>query len=208
MGAKFKTSSQPKREPIPEGQYDVRCYGVAELGTHTRTGKFGTKTNAELMIMFELPELQITYEKDGVEVTAPRVINQRLNNSMGEKSKLRAFINAWRGKKLTDDEAANFDVAKVLSHGASISIEHNGEYANIATIGPLHKSVQLPAQHNPTINFGIEDMNGPEFDKLYPWVQNIIKESAEFLAMQDAQDAKDMPGQDNEPDVDMEDIPF
>jgi hypothetical protein len=207
MGATFG-SAEKKRELIPEGQYDAICYGVVELGTHTRTGAFGTKTNPEIMLMFEIPELQITYEKDGTEVTAPRVINQKFNQLMGDKAKLRGFLEAWRGKSFTDEEVSNFAVENVLGKGITLNIEHSqcGKYANIKTVSPLHKSVKLGKPHNEIINFGIADMNNPaEFGKLYPWIQKIIGESAEAQANTSVYDvpepAKTAPVEDD-------DIPF
>lgn len=183
MAASFGSASAKKQiELIPEGQYDAILYAVVELGTHTKDGQFGVKTNPEIMFMFEIPELQITYEKDGKEITAPRVINARFNQFMNEKAKLRAFLESWRGKSLTDDDIAEFTPEKVLGKGAQISVEHskNGKYANIKSIAPLHKSVKLGKPVNPIINFGIADLNNPEeFGKLYPWVQKIVMESHE-----------------------------
>lgn len=186
MGASFGSASGTKqREIIPEGQYDAICYLVAELGTHTRTGQYGEKTNPELMIGFEIPELQITYEKDGVEVTAPRVINQKFTQSMGEKSNLRKFLEAWRGKSLTAEDISSFTPEQILGRGIQLSIEHSkcGKYANIKAVAPLHKSVKLGKPVNPIVNFGISDLNTPdEFNKLYPWLQKIVMESHEAQA--------------------------
>ena len=183
MGATFgKASTHKPQELIPEGQYDAILFSVIELGTHTKESQFGVKTNPEIMFMFEIPELQMTYEKDGKEVTAPRVINSRFNQFMNDKAKLRMFLEAWRGKSLTEEDIATFTPDKVLGRGAQISIEHskNGKYANIKSIAPLHKSVKLGAPQNPIVNFGIADLNNPaEFDKLYPWVQKIVMESHE-----------------------------
>jgi len=207
MGASFGSASGKQREIIPEGQYDTICYLVVELGTHTRVGSFGEKTNPELMIGFEIPELTITYEKDGKEVTAPRVINQKFNQSLGEKANLRKFLESWRGKSFTDDDLKTFTPDKVIGVGATLSIEHSkdGKYANIKSIAPLHKSVKLGAPYNETINFGISDLNTALFDKLYPWIQNIIKESAEYkgFTVEEPVIQRDEPAV-----VDEDDIPF
>ena len=208
MGASFGSATK-KRELIPEGQYDAICYGVIELGTHTRVSKFGTKTNPEIMLMFEIPELEITYEKDGQEVTAPRVINQKFNQFMADKANLRKFLEAWRGKSFTDDDINSFTPDKVLGVGCQLSIEHSadGNYANIKTIAPLHKSVKLGKPHNPLINFGIDEIGTEQFSGLYPWIQNIIKESEEYKGGKVTEYDVPEPKQDNEDNEDG-DIPF
>lgn len=195
MGAKFNNNPKKEREIIPEDQYDCRCYSVIDLGTHHSDGQYGPKDDRKILITFEIPELMITYEKNGVEVTAPKVIGQQFNNVMGERANLRKFLQAWRGKSFTDEEAFNFDISKILSHGAQISVEHNttdkGTFANIAVIGPLHKSVALPPQHNETMNFGIEDdLNTPLWDKIPLWIQNKIRVSAEYIAMTNSDTAE------------------
>lgn len=204
MGASFGTAEK-KRELIPEGSYDAICYGVIELGTHTRVSKFGTKTNPEIMLMFEIPELEMTYEKDGKEVTAPRVINQKFNQFMADKANLRKFLEAWRGKSFTDEEVSSFSVENVLGKGITLAIEHSqdGKYANIKSVAPLHKSVKLGKPHNDIINFGIADLDSPAFGALYPWVQKIITESEEYKSFTPAEVSE--PAQD---ETEEDEIPF
>jgi hypothetical protein len=181
---KFKSGNHTERTPIESGQYDVRCFGVAELGSREKFNNFKKENEIvnEMMLFFEIPELQITWQKDGVEVTTPRALYPRFKVSMHEKAKLRQFIEAWFGKKFPDDESAeNFDFTKVIGHCAQVSVELNEKgYSNIITISPLHKSVKLDKQFNEAVNFGIEDIDSPEFDKLFPWVQKIVKESIEY----------------------------
>lgn len=209
MGASFG-SAEKKRELIPEGSYDAICYGVVELGTHTRVSKFGTKTNPEIMLMFEIPELEMTYEKDGKEVTAPRVINQKFNQFMADKANLRKFLEAWRGKSFTDEEVETFSVDNVLGKGITLAIEHSqdGKYANIKSVAPLHKSVKLGKPYNPIINFGISDIHSEAFNDLYDWLKKIIMDSEEFKThdaeMSAKYDVQEPPVSETEED----DIPF
>jgi hypothetical protein len=112
-------------------------------------------------------------------------LEQPFKVSMHEKAALRKFIEAWFGKKFKEDsDAYNFDFSKLIGYCAQLSMEINDAgYSNIVTIGPLHKSVKMPPQSNDSINFGTEDINGPEWDKLYPWIQNIVKESNEYALL-------------------------
>lgn len=208
---KFENTAAPI-DPIPSGQYDARCYGVAELGHKVRFNKFKNCEESvnELMLFFEIPELPVTFELEGKEVTKPRATYPRFKVSMHEKAKLRQFIEAWFGKKFkSDDEAYHFDFSKLIGYCASLSMEvterEGKQYSNIVTISPLHKSVKLEPQHNPSINFGIEDINSPAFNDLYPWVKKRIMESEEYEQLA----AKDEPGIDVvHEDIDESSIPF
>ncbi len=182
MPASFSHSNNSKqREQIAEGCYAARCYGIAELGVHKREWQGEVKYGPEIIFFFEIPSETITYEKNGETVTAPRVINHRMKNSLHEKAKMRAFLNSWRGKPLTDDEAAKFNTDNIIGKTCQISIAHNAKgFANISSIAPLMKGINVEDQVNPTINFGIADLHNPEeFGKLYPWVQKMVMESEE-----------------------------
>lgn len=208
MGASFnKPSGGQPREQIAEGTYAARAYGIAELGIQTSEYLGEVKQGPEILFFFEIPSETITYEKDGETVTAPRVINMRLKNSMHEKAKMRGFLSAWRGKPFTDEEAAKFSPDKVIGTVCQLSIAHNKKgYANISSIAPLMKGIQVDDQVNPTINFGISDLHNPaEYDKLYPWVQKIIAESAEYKSQSSTYD---VPEPVIERGNDEDDLPF
>lgn len=204
----FKSSGSHKREPIPTGQYDARCYGVVALGTKENFNKFKniTENVTNMMILFEIPELQIEWEKEGVKTVTPRAMYPRFTVSMHAKANLRKFIEAWFGKKFKEDtDAYHFDFGKLIGHCAQLSVELNDAgYSNISAIAPLHKSVKLDDQFNAPINFGIEDINTPEWNKLYPWLQNIIKESQEYIALMGASTEEETVIESAEED----DIPF
>jgi hypothetical protein len=200
-------SSPKKREPIESGQYDARCYGIVELGHVTKFNKFKEIEERinEIVIMFEIPELMFTWERDGKEVTTPKSMYPRFKVSMHEKSKLRQFISAWFNKPFPDDESAyNFDFSKLIGHCATLNVIQNGDFTNIQTIGPLHKSVKLDKQFNESINFGIDDLQSPVYETLYPWIKKRIMESEEYTALA----AKDEPGQSTTEDIGTDDIPF
>ena len=177
---KHNNSTQP-REQTPEGCYAARCFGIAELGVQTSEYLGEVKQGPEILFFFEIPSETITYEKDGETITAPRVINLRLKNSMHEKAKMRAVLGQWRGKPFSDEETSKFSPEKVLGSVCQLSVAHNKKgYANISSLAPLMKGIKVDDQVNPTINFGISDLNNPEeFGKLYPWVQKIVMESEE-----------------------------
>ena len=56
-------------------------------------------------------------------------------------------------------------------------------------------------RQNPLVDFGINDINSEEFDKLWPWVQRIVMESDEGKRINSSAA--------NEPELDDEDdLPF
>lgn len=75
-------------------------------------------------------------------------VHQEFTNSMGKKANLRGFIESWRGKKLTQEEARKgVQLAALVGVNALISPEHQTSkrtgkpYAIIAAIAPLPKTM-------------------------------------------------------------------
>lgn len=146
MPASFNKSdnNHQHREQLPEGTYAARCYGCCELGQQTQEWQGEVKVGHEILFFFEIPSETITYEKDGETITAPRVINLRLKNSMHEKAKMRAVLGQWRGKPFSDEDAVKFSPDRVLGSVCQLSVAHNKKgYANIASIAPLMKGIEV-----------------------------------------------------------------
>lgn len=182
MGASTGHDSPVKDyERYEGGTIAGRCVHVIELGTHPNThpkAKFPTKK--ELMIVWEIDELM----EDG----RPFTVYWRGTNSLSDKAHLFKLLSDWRGKKFTDEELKHFNLGKLLGVHAllNISLEKtkNDRYFNkVNSIMPLPKGMEMEYQHNeeinPLVDFGVEDLGTEEFDKLWPWVQNIVKESEE-----------------------------
>ena len=144
-----------QRELIPAGTYLARCYSMVHLGTVKQSYLGEDKWTNLVRITWELPTELRCFNADKGE--QPCVISKEVTLSMNEKSTLRAVLTGWRGKAFSEDEAKEFDVAKLLGKPCMISIFHQASksnpekvYERIASISPVMKGMECPAQINPT----------------------------------------------------------
>ena len=138
--------------PHPEGQYGAVCVDVHDLGLVEVTWQGTTKKQHKVDIYFYCGEDKIengkvaTYE-NGQQVHL--MVRERLTLSLHPQSRMRGFLEAWRGKKFTEDEEKGFDVEALIGAPAFIQVSHNkvGDktYANIDTIMRLPKQMTAPA---------------------------------------------------------------
>jgi hypothetical protein len=131
MSLTVKSNGNGDFEITPEGVYVARCIKVIDLGTQTSTGQFGTKSQKQVMITWELLDEDVRMS-DG----RPFAATQFYTASLHEKAKLRKDLEAWRGKKFTDQELEGFDLNNVLGTYCQLQVVHStdGQYANVNTI--------------------------------------------------------------------------
>jgi hypothetical protein len=166
-------------EPVPAGTHFAVCTLVADVGLQPGSAKF-PKPKRILFLRFEIPAERVTWEKDGQKHDGPAVIYERFTASMNSKALLRAALESWAGKSFTDEQAATFDVSKVLGKSATVSVVHNrvGDktYANISSIGPLPKGMPPVKAENDLVLF---ENDGRHFDKLPKFLQTKVEEQIE-----------------------------
>lgn len=172
--------------PAPAGAHIARCVRVVDLGTQITDGQYGVKVQPKLMLTWELPnELHIFKEENGPE---PFVVSQEYTLSLGEKAKLRAHLQSWRGKPFTNEELEGFDVSKLAGVPCTLNIIHavsatNGNtYANIASIAPMMKGLTCPPAILPVIVYDIAEKRSKKFETLPEWVRNKIANCNEWKA--------------------------
>ena len=182
------TGESTQRELIPAGTYVARCYSVIHLG-HVTQKYMGEEKVVDLVrFTWELPtELKCFNQDKGMQ---PCAISKEMTFSLNEKSNLRAMINAWRGKALTEEEAKAFDLAKLIGAPCMINLIHqpsksNPEkvYERIAAVMPMMKGMTCPPQHNPSMEFSVLDFDRPKFESLPAFLQEMITDSKEYKAM-------------------------
>ncbi len=130
-------------QPHPEGQFAAVCVDTIDLGEKLEQFPGSDpKTVHKAVILFR------TGEKNdagalidvGVEYTV----------SMNEKANLRKFLEAMRGKRYTDEQAAaGVPLHKLVGHAALISIAHQQSragrtYAKLQAVMPLPKAMVAP----------------------------------------------------------------
>lgn len=130
-------------DPHPEGQPAMVCVDCINLGERVKAFKGEAAYLASTAaLVFQSGERNA----DGHlhEVTAEFTI------SMGKKANLRKFLESWRGKTYTEEQAlAGVELHKLVGHPALVSVEHRTSqqgrtYANIASIAPLPKGMPKP----------------------------------------------------------------
>ena len=169
---------------IPDsGNYLGRLFSIIDLGTHTTEFEGVVRQQHKIMVTFELhgEDSNGPLLIDG----KPLVVNKRYTLSLHEKSTLRGDLEAWRGKKLTAEELKSFDLSKLLDKWAMVNVIHNEykgkTYPNISGLSQIPSQLkEFPTGINPCVMFDLNKYNQKEFSELWPWVQDLIKKSAEM----------------------------
>ena len=145
-------------EMPPAGPVAARCNRLIDLGTQQSEYQGETKTQRKLLLSWELAETRT----DG----DPHTISRRFGLSLHEKSALRGFLQAWRGRPFTDEELSGFDLRKLLNAPCLLNIVHterNGkQYSNIQSVTPLPKGMTAPELSAPPVVFDIDAPNAVE----------------------------------------------
>lgn len=187
MAINATSKSSQNFEPIAAGVYVARCYYMCEIGTVPVQYMGETKWMKKVHIKWELPnELKVFKEENGAQ---PMSISNEYTLSMSSKAHLRKMVEGWRGKALTEAEAENFDISKLLGKECMLSIIHNTKgdktYANISSVTQLPKGTTCPPQINETFEFSFENYDQKKFDSLPDWLKDKIKKSEEYLVVSD-----------------------
>lgn len=176
---------------VPSGVYIGRCYSLIDLGTQHTSGQYGEKEQHKIRIGWELfgedeDGNDLTIEIDGK--TMPMTISKSYTLSLHEKANLRKDLSAWRGKDFTDEEAAAFDVSKLVGAYCMVNVttsENNGKtYSNVAGLTPLPgalKNAKPAGVHEPVL-FNLDEPDMDVFDSFHEKLQDYIRKSPEFAA--------------------------
>jgi hypothetical protein len=116
----------------------------------------GKQVNAEkVVIMWELDQLIKDGEFKGKRFTT----SQSFTASLADKSKLRPFLESWRGKAFTQEELAYFDLEKLIGVNCTLNLiekekRGGGKTTVIQAIMPKLKDTEkmvpeLPRDHCP-----------------------------------------------------------
>jgi hypothetical protein len=174
-------------EPIPAGTYVARCYSMIHMGTIKESYMGEEKYVNKVRLTFELPtELKVFKEENGEQ---PQVISKEFTLSLGDKSNLRAFLNSWRGKALTEEECKSFDIAVLAGKACTLSIIHKTSkvsgktYADISSIGGVMKGMQVPDLINPQMVFSVSNFDQVAYDSFPDFIKEKIASSQEYQAI-------------------------
>jgi hypothetical protein len=170
--------------PMDSGVYVARCFAMLQLGTLEETINGEKKSLHKVRLSFEFP-LEKKAFKAGEE-EKPFVLSKEYTLSFNEKATLRIHLSQWRGKAFTDEEAARFDITKLLGVPCTINVIHkvgksNGKtYAEIGSISPVMKGTVCPEQINPTQLLSYDNFDWELFESLPSFLKDKIITTPEF----------------------------
>jgi hypothetical protein len=214
MGFIAKDTGGSNFKRVPQGVFIGRCFSLIDLGTQITTGQFGTKAQHKIRIGWELfgeddTGAPLTVDVDGQQL--PMTISKSYTVSLHEKAGLRRDLAAWRGRDFTDEEAAAFDVSKLLGAYCMINVtesESNGKtYSNVGGITPLPGALKnnKPIAVHDNVVFDLDAPDMHVFDKFHEKLQDAIKASPEWATATGQKQAMAPAGGSDFPD---DDIPF
>lgn len=168
--AEHKGTNFPK---APAGVHRAVCIAVYDLGS--QPGFEGVGLSRKVLIMWELSDEFMT---DG----RPFAVSEEYTLSLNEKANLRKKLEAWRGRPFSEAELKGFDVANLLGKPCQLMVAHGiskkgKEFAEVTSIMPLAKGMQVPEPINDLRQYSITDSALPE--GMPNWIAKKIGESAE-----------------------------
>lgn len=204
-------------EPLAAGNYAARCISMIHVGTIEEEFKGVKKWMDKVILTWEIPDEQKEFtEGKGLQ---PYVFSKDFTLSMYEKAALRKYLEGWRGKAFTNDEADAFDITALIGKTCLINIIHTEKgdktYANISGVSAMPKGMTCLPQINPTVIFNVDEFDQDVFDKLHEFVQNKIKRSKEYerlmhpeLTHEESDEVAEIFPSKNSPVEDDSDLPF
>lgn len=188
MSLTVKAGSESGFVPVPAGMHLARCYRIVDLGTQRSEYKGEIKHLPKVMLQFEVHGED---DQGNPLVTAkgePMTISKNYTASLSEKATLRVDLKNWRGRDFTPEELKGFELKNVLGIFAMISVtkapgKDGKEYTNIGAVMPVPANIKkagLPAGHNPTAIFSIDDPDMELFETFSDGLKNKIKSSPEW----------------------------
>ena len=188
----------------PLGVHVARCFALIDLGT--RSGPYGSKH--QVMIKWELP-MEMT------EKGRPHEVAGWYTQSLAEKANLRNMLRSWRGKDFTPEQLKGFDAKSILGVPAMVNITEKAKDGGgvrhvVSSVTPLPKGITCPAPANEPIFVSLrpEDFLAADFSKIADKLQEEIKETPEWKAL-NSRETQQWQGafDDGPPPID-DDVPF
>lgn len=174
---------------VPVGVWAARCISIIDLGTQTAEFSNEIKHQHKVQLVWEVfgqdeAGVSLTVDVDGKEM--PLTISKRYTLSLHEKARLRADLDAWRGKPMTPEELKGFELPKLLGAYCLLNVTHNevGDktYANISSITPIPRGMPKPAGVHPLKSFDVDAPDMALFGEFHERLQDTIRASTEWQA--------------------------
>jgi len=121
--------------PAPEGLHQAVCIDVVDKGMQQTA--WGEKHKVQVRWVIDAVD-----EKTGRQ----HMVTSSYTLSLHKKALLRQHLEAWRGKRFTDEELKGFDLERLIGVNCQLQIVHslgeeNTVYSNVQAIVPLGKGM-------------------------------------------------------------------
>jgi len=175
-------------EPIGSGTHLARIIWVIDLGE--QLNKKFNKLQHKVLIAWECP-------KDRIQINGedkPRVVSEQYTMSMSPKANLRLMIEGLLAKTLSDDEADNYPLDKLLNQPCIITTKNSEgsdgkKYTHVAAVAPLMIGMTVDEAETPIFSFDLDEKDAwKNLDAIPEWIQNIIKKSETYIKLEQADD--------------------
>lgn len=169
------------REKIEQGNYRAVLYRIVYIGTVEGEYKGQKKSSFKVHLTWELSDERKVF-KDGEEAK-PFVISQTFTFSMGSMSNLRPIVTGMIGG-LTESEAMDFDLDKLLGKACMLQISHGesetGKFKYVLSTAQLPKGMQAPDSYNELVLLSYTDWSDKVFDSLPQWIRDEMVKTPEY----------------------------
>lgn len=190
MGLTAKATSESKFIRVPAGMHLARCYRIIDLGTQSYEWQGQPKKNYKIMILWEVHGEDENGKALITDRGEPMSISKNYTMSLGEMSRLRADLKAWRGRDFTPEELRGFQLKNVLGAWCMLTVVHGdgndgNPYANVSSVNPVPAAMRkagLPEGVNPLAVFDLDNPDMALFDTFSNKLKAKIEASPEWKA--------------------------
>jgi len=179
--------------PIAAGTYPARCYSMIHIGTiDEQIQNKPLQWINKVYLTWEFPTEKHVF--DEIRGAEPRVAGREFTLSMNEKSKLRKFLESWRGAPFTDDQAKSFDVTKLIDIPCLVSLIHKTSksgtvYVELTNVSTPISGMTVPDLYNQKFEFNFSDKL-ESFPDVPKFIREKIVRSKEWNAIDPATRAR------------------
>ncbi len=187
-----KTGGGGDFEKAPPGNHPAILVALIDLGVQENDFQ-GTKSYQHRAFFC----WELTSEKNTKGVN--HIIGIDMTVSMNEKSKLRAWVDAWRGKKTNDGE--EFDISTLVGKKCLLSVTEKNGYPKIAGVGGVPKGMTVADATKPLAIFSIDDIKADGSFTLPDWLPYLYGEPLKTIIERRCEQEDEAPkGDAHEPD--------
>ena len=134
-----KKATAANFELCPAGPQRLICVDIIDWGVVSSPFSGKERMQHKISLRWQSEHHMKTGKK------LPYLVQKRYTFSMHEKASLRLDVNGWRGTPLTDEEAAVFDLEKLLGRTCFANIAHvkkpRGTFAEVVALMPLPRGM-------------------------------------------------------------------